>query len=244
MVSKSHSSCWRFEGKKILEIGGAIQYLFNWTKCKDWTSVEYKDYHLNQVHETNSNQNNEFPNYRYTDSGWEQFYQRWKSHSSKKFDVIYSVAAFEHIDNLGACLDACHAMLKNDGLLYSYFSSIWSSPNGSHGFHPNELNVLGGHSHLMFDFTSLQTYLSTKGYDAISARNSAESLYRSPQINRYSVEQLGSIFSSTNFRNKNIYAKNLKPFSDLYSPSKVAAISRHYPSMINSCDSIEMLLQK
>ena len=228
-------------------MGGALppQYLFEWMKCSHWTSVEYSSYVGNQVYETGVNVcSTGFRDYRYTDVGWKSFEQEWQFHSSPKFDLIYSVAAFEHIDDLGSCLDACHKMLAEGGILYSNFSPIWSAPNGSHGFHPAELNDLGDHSHLMFDFVSLQEFLLSKGCDILYSRNCAERLYRFPQINRYTYEQFVSLFDSAPFREKRINPIDLQIFGDLYKSEKLSAITRFNPMMTHSCAGFEVMMMK
>ena len=236
-----------FKDKRVLEIGGALppQYLFEWLKCRHWTSVEYHSYDDNQGSETGANKHSlEYHGYRYTNCGWKKFYQDWKFYSSLKFDIIYSIAAFEHIDDLGSCLDACYEMLAEGGILYTYFTPIWSAPNGSHGFHPPELNDLGTHSHLMFDFVSLQEFLQSKGCDILYSRECAERLYRVPQINRYSYEEFVSLFDSALFSEKKIYPIGLRPLGDLYQPEKQSLISRLYPSMKQSCKGFELAMMK
>ena len=236
-----------FNDKRVLEIGGALppQYSFEWLKCCHWTSVEYHSYDDNQGSNAEADKRSvEFREYHYTDCGWKKFYQDWRFHSSPKFDVIYSISAFEHIDNLGSCIDACYEMLAEGGILYTYFTPIWSAQNGSHGFHPPELNDLGMHSHLLFDFVSLQKILQSKGCDVFYSRNCAERLYRSPQINRYTYEEFISLFNSTAFRKKKIYPINLQLFSDLYQPEKLSIISHFYPSMMHSCNGFELVMLK
>ncbi|MBF0304336.1 MAG: class I SAM-dependent methyltransferase [Alphaproteobacteria bacterium] len=48
------------------------------------------------------------------------------------FDRIFSVAAFEHIHELGLALRIMRRALAAEGALYAMFAPIWSSPQGHH----------------------------------------------------------------------------------------------------------------
>ena len=142
----------------MLEIGGALpdRYVFDYLAARSWTAVEYRNYNHSQ-YSTSTGQD-----YHYDCSGWANFFRNWKLFNRQKFDLIYSISAFEHIYDLQECLIAMHAMLFDGGLLYAYFSPIWSARNGSHGFHPKEIHHLGGHCHRMFTFSSLAEYLTNE----------------------------------------------------------------------------------
>ena len=49
-----------------------------------------------------------------------------------KFDVAFSIAAFEHIDRLAVTLDAVYTALRPGGQLFAMFSPIWSAHDGHH----------------------------------------------------------------------------------------------------------------
>ena len=190
-----------FNNRRVLELGGALpdKYVFEKLKVNRWVSVEYSEYIGNQ-YEASVN-----ANYSYDNSGWQGFYEKWKLTNGIRFDIVYSIAAFEHIYNLNCCLRAMADMLHDGRILYSYFSPIWSAPNGSHGFHPKYIEALGSHSHLLFDFCSLQDYLITN--HTISPDQAcimAHELYKNNQINRYSFEEYVKIFESAPFSEKRI----------------------------------------
>jgi SAM-dependent methyltransferase len=230
-----------FDNRRVLEMGGALpdSYVFEKMKANRWVSVEYSEYIGNQ-YEANKN-----TDYSYDNTGWEGYYQKWKLTNGERFDIVYSIAAFEHIHNLNGCLNAISDMLRDGGVLYSYFTPIWSAPNGSHGFHPKQIDVLGSHSHLFFDFCSLQDYLI--GNHAISpdqACMAAHELYKNNQINRYSFEEYIKIFESAPFREKNIVPLGAKKISELYSGEKLARINSYYPKMGISCAGFEVVMRK
>jgi SAM-dependent methyltransferase len=49
-----------------------------------------------------------------------------------RFDVAFSLSAFEHIDRLALTLDAIHAALRPGGKLFAMFSPVWSAHDGHH----------------------------------------------------------------------------------------------------------------
>lgn len=49
-----------------------------------------------------------------------------------RFDVAFSIAAFEHIDRLALTLDGILAALRPGGRLFAMFSPIWSAHDGHH----------------------------------------------------------------------------------------------------------------
>lgn len=229
-----------FRNKRILEMGGALpcSYVFQTLKAEDWTAVEYKD---------NAQQyaGHDDARYKYYDKGWHDFYREWVTMSGKQYDACYSIAAFEHIYDLAGCLNAIHSMLKNAGILYSYFSPIWSAPEGSHSCAPSEISHLGAHRHLMFNYASLQMFLIDRcSVIPERANKLAETLYRSRHINRYTYEDYISIFESSRFRHKEIRPLGAVPFSELYSPDVVEIIRSCHGKLSTSCHGFEVILVK
>ncbi len=49
-----------------------------------------------------------------------------------RFDVAFSIAAFEHINTLALTLDGAYAALRPGGCLFSLFSPVWSAHDGHH----------------------------------------------------------------------------------------------------------------
>jgi len=165
--------------------------------------------------------------------------------SGKHFDIIYSIAAFEHIYDLHSCLEAAYTMLSSGGILYSYFTPIWSAPNGSHGFHPNEISSYGDHCHLKFNFNSLVSFLVDKySYSFSQAIAAAHSLYKDSQINRYTYEEYITIFQSLPFSDLKINAFDKQLFSELYDKDTHDLIKANYPSMFSSARGFEIILTK
>jgi len=225
-------------------MGGALptEYVFQILRPKTWTAVEYLGYNENQL-QGNDIKNHQ--NYIYDNRGWKAFYETWTNKKQEKFDIVYSISAFEHIYNLGECIDAIYDMLDFGGQLYSSFSPIWSGTNGSHGFFPKALGAGNSHEHLTHDFISMQNALiNTHGLPSNIAYKKAHDVYKSDQINRYTYEEYLQIFEQSKFEHKRINAVNLKNFQELYSEFKVNQIVKKYPGMKKSCDGFVILFTK
>ena len=222
-------------------MGGALpdEYVFNTLRANRWVAVEYHEYRYIQ------HRNNYNANYSYDNTGWEGFHQKWKTTNGQSFDVVYSIAAFEHIHNLNGCLESIHEMLCDGGMLYAYFTPIWSSPIGSHGFQPKEIDALGNHCHLLFDFSSIQDHLVGQHVlDKQSACAAAHELYRNNQINRYSFEEYIKIFEASPFREKRVMPIGLAPFDSLYSGDRLERVKTFHPHMKMSCTGFEIVMSK
>ncbi|MFV8819720.1 class I SAM-dependent methyltransferase [Haliea sp. E17] len=69
-----------------------------------------------------------------------------------EFDLITSIAAFEHIPDLNLALEEMYRILRPGGLLYTKFGPIWSGPWGHH------LWVRGNNSLYTYSNTALPSY--------------------------------------------------------------------------------------
>ena len=231
----------------ILELGGALppSYVFDYLQVKSWYSVEYHQYDDNQFPSGDFSSLDTFPHYSYTSAGWESFVNE-RSDLIGSFDYIYSISAFEHIYDLKNCLLRILPFVRKGGCIYSYFTPIWSAPNGSHGFLPPQLKSLGDHAHLLFDFQELVCFLRARfNFSALDAIDVSHNLYRSNQLNRYSYEDFMLIFESLRHKFSSVFCQpiGLSRFSDLYPLATLERIHRFYPSMIYSAAGFELILR-
>jgi len=234
-----------FQYKNVLELGGALSpsFLFDRYDISSWISLESLEYDQNQF--SNNYEISSYPSYHYSNSGWKSFYDNWTMQSGRQFDIIYSIAAFEHIYDLPSCLEAAYSMLCPGGMIYSYFTPIWSAPNGAHGFHPDEISIYGDHCHLMFDFTSLVIHLEqSHSFLKSQACAAAHKLYKDSQINRYTYEDFIAIFNSLPFARSIVRPLDQVLFSDLYDSEVLNSLQSFYPSMKTSARGFEVLFQK
>ena len=235
-----------FDGKRVLELGGALNphYVNSHLSPRSWTAVEYTLYDDNQY----SSDWKHFDDpkfYTYDNSGWSSFFKKWKDLNGLGFNVVYSVAALEHVDEVFQCLCACYEMLDKGGIFYAYFTPIWSAPNGSHGFLPVELGNGNSHEHLQHNFvTIVEKLCSDYEFSLHDASQTAFALYKSQQLNRHTCEDFELMFNASPFKEKQIHPINKVHFRDLYSDDTLATIASCYPHMTYSCQGFECIMRK
>ena len=138
---------------------------------------------------------------------------------SEGFDVVFSIAAFEHIDRLPLALSRMHRVLKPGGRLFTMFSPIWSAHDGHHlhGVVDKQGNEFSfGKSpippwgHLLLRPPQLYTHLLAHT-DEEAAAEIVYHVYNSPSINRLFTEDYAEYFQKSPFQVDTIAAIFLKP---------------------------------
>ena len=103
--------------KDILEVGGRLpKDLALSTGCKSWLATDIKE---STVHEG--------PRYF---TGCEDATNL--SFEANSFDIVFSIAALEHIPSPADCLREVCRVLRPGGYFFSTFGPIWSGPIGNH----------------------------------------------------------------------------------------------------------------
>jgi len=123
-------------GKSLLEIGGSLpnDLLFDWLEIDSYINIESPDYIESNSGSAYSAKHGKHEK-RYTIYCNAEEIHTKVAHES--IDTIFSVACFEHIYDLPAALEACHACSKKGGTLYSFFAPIYSRiGEGDHGVIP------------------------------------------------------------------------------------------------------------
>ncbi|MBY0430941.1 MAG: methyltransferase domain-containing protein [Rhodospirillales bacterium] len=132
-------------GKKVLEIGGSLprDFVLDELGAERWIAIEELGYHRevapnsphNEILRANATLSvddvtdiDAVGNYAIISGRAERLTPAFYS----KFDVIFSIAAFEHIDRLPAALLRMYQALKPGGKLFTMFSPVWSAHDGHH----------------------------------------------------------------------------------------------------------------
>ena len=124
------------------------------------------------------------------------------------FDVVFSIAAFEHIAKLPQALDKMFQALRPGGRLFSLFSPIWSAHDGHHL--PEMQDAAGrhhnfGHSpippwgHLLMRPMELFDHLVGAGHDRAFAHDVVYYVYSSNHLNRFFLEDFLAIVRRSEF---------------------------------------------
>jgi SAM-dependent methyltransferase len=209
-------------GKDVLEVGGSLPYgfVFDYLKARTWTSIETPDYdkslidigginHTGTLLKDCSIQIKNFsdgaPTEKYT------FYhdniENMPDSLNNRFDLIFSLAAFEHIHKLPQALSKMYDALRLGGKLYTLFSPVWSS---FHGHHLPDIKDKKGNSynfmnspippwgHLLYSPPEMLEYLSTV-VDRETACSMIYYIYNAPNINRFFIEDYLQFIRQTKF---------------------------------------------
>jgi len=118
---------------------------------------------------------------------------------SDTFDLIVSVAAFEHISSPEKCLKEIRRVLKPEGLFMTNFAPVWSGIVGHHCEHWVEDTVKmippWGHLYLSYD-EMFQHLKDSEGIDPERAKRMCDTIYLDPVINRVDVKRFEKMFSN------------------------------------------------
>jgi SAM-dependent methyltransferase len=126
-----------------------------------------------------------------------------------QFDVIFSIAAFEHFLNMPVAVDEMYAALRPGGRLFSMFSPVWSAHDGHHL--PEEIRDASGRKmgfdaspvppwgHLLMRPPQMMRYLCGKT-DRQTAACMVFHIYHSRHINRLFTEDYAAYFEASPFR--------------------------------------------
>ncbi|MFP4415762.1 MAG: class I SAM-dependent methyltransferase [Chitinispirillaceae bacterium] len=211
-----------FAGKDVLEVGGSLppEFVFDYLKVRTWTAMETPEYDQ-ALKETGGithkgtilgNEGMDYvpgadtiikENYRFIYGNIEELSERLY----EQFDLIFSIATFEHIHKMPMALEQMYNALKADGKVFSMFSPVWSSFDGHHL--PKITDIDGksynfGNSpipawgHLLMGPAEMYEYLCTKT-DKVTAAHMAYYVYNSTHINRFFVEDYIRFFSLSPF---------------------------------------------
>ncbi|NEP13003.1 MAG: class I SAM-dependent methyltransferase [Symploca sp. SIO2C1] len=151
-----------FEGKDVLEVGGSLpkEFVFEYLNVNSWSAIETPDYevslqeigglsHQGSIIKDSNNSCNELGFKNRTLEKYNLFLANIEDLPTEyyeKYDLIFSIAAFEHIHKLPTALEKMFAALKPSGKLFSMFSPLWSAHDGHH------LPKITDHKGNVFDF--------------------------------------------------------------------------------------------
>lgn len=211
-----------FAGKQVLEIGGSLppEFVFDHLNVSQWTAVETPDYNTSLLSIGGINHTGTMlfnsriisrtfkdpaPLERYT------FYHddiiNLPKSLENRFDLVFSLAAFEHIHRFPQAIERMYAALKPGGKLFSYFSPVWSS---FHGHHLPDIQDASGNAynfmsspippwgHLLFSAPEMLNLLESRT-DKATAETMVYYIYNAPSINRFFLEDYLAFIQQTPF---------------------------------------------
>src|ERR1035438_6053619 len=211
-----------FAGKDVLEVGGSLPpgFVFDILDAKTWTAMETPDYedalaeaggitHKGTLLHTDTDviptQGFGTPfaaRYNFLLANIEDLPERYQ----EKYDLIFSIATFEHVQKMPAALDRMYQALKPGGRLFSVFSPIWSAYDGHH--FPEIVDASGRRvdrsiippwGHLLARPPDMYRYLCTRT-DPGTAGTMVYYTYHAAFINRLFTEDYFAYIAQTPFK--------------------------------------------
>ena len=215
-----------FAEKDVLEVGGSLppEFVFDILRAKSWTAVETPDYEdslseaggithkgtlLHTKTEVTPTRGFGKPlaaRYNFLLANIEDL----PAEHEQQYDLVFSIATFEHIQKMPEALDRMHRALKPGGKLFSFFSPVWSAHDGHHlpemsdaSGKPIDRSVIPPWGHLLVRPTEMYKYLCTRT-DRATAGKMVYYIYQAPFINRFFTEDYLAYIALTPFKVLNL----------------------------------------
>lgn len=174
---------------------------------------------------------------------------RWLPFEDQSISSIFSVATFEHINNLELAIDEFFRVLRPGGVLYTDFGPIWSCSIGHHVFakvgeeearhwKPGK-NPVPNYGHLLFPADELRVQLEGKVSEALLNAIIAW-IYEQDGINRLFYEDYIRIFEQSDFQIESI--KKVLEYIDSTLENSLQEIYAPYQEF--RCRMLEVILSK
>ena len=201
-------------GLDVLEVGGALpaSLVIDRLGCNSWTAVEAPAYDeelgaANQFHrnaQDQVHQQNHAASYRHLYLDIESIPE---DHHGQ-YDLIFSIACFEHIHRLPQALRVMHRCLKPGGRLFTMHSPIWSAFDGHHlpigiparfeSSNNDQQQIFRPWEHLLLTRSQAFQVIRDR-YDSEFAEEVIYYTYNSDHINRYFSEDYLMAFEASAF---------------------------------------------
>lgn len=252
-----------FAAKDVLEVGGSLppEFVFDILAAKTWTAVETPDYedslaeaggitHKGTLLHTDTDV---IP----TKGFGSPFAARYSfllaeiedlpECHREKYDLVFSIATFEHVQKMPAALDRMYQALKPGGKLFSLFSPIWSAFDGHHLPEMNDAtgrrvdrSIIPPWGHLLARPPEMYRYLCRRT-DPETAGTMVYYIYQAPFINRLFTEDYFSYIAQTPFKVINV----ARVFTAAVPPNIQSTLAALYPGYAHfDNNGLYMILEK
>ena len=233
------------EGKDICEVGGACspEFVLNVMGAKSWTSIQ-KTYADKEYERGNQRVIGEDVGRRYKVmqhvNGLEGIFDSGDLRKGT-FDGFFSLACFEHVEDLASLLEIMYELAKPVSTVYSFFTPIWAS-RSSH-LEPPLPELRYDFYHLCFNYGTMYALLVSRGIEKRVAARESYLHYKSDALNRLTVEEYRAIFDMCSFSKRTCQLVNEAAIEELDEGLK-QRIKKYYPHIRAVCDGFRVVLER
>lgn len=201
-----------FEGKEVLEVGGAQSCESAYPFLKDGAASAI----VTGLNHISQEQTSKEYNLRVLRADALELSSVF---SPYRFDVVYGLSIVEHISSPKAFLDEVYTVLKPGGIAYFEGNPIWSSPKGHHlwvatwgGAYQNKAtanylfsewpgaestNPLPDWSHLLMTPDHMREYLTEKSIPSTDIDCIIDWVFYSDELNRINMSEIAEAYTSS-----------------------------------------------
>ncbi|HLP48476.1 MAG TPA: class I SAM-dependent methyltransferase [Candidatus Kapabacteria bacterium] len=120
------------------------------------------------------------------------------SFKENEFDIVFGVAALEHLNDLDKVLAEIYRVLVKNGYVYLHGAPLWTCCLGHHvwvhvdgvAYEFNANNPIPPWGHLIYQKEEMKEYLESQNMKTDHAQKIVQFIYDSPILNRYNNEQI------------------------------------------------------
>ena len=252
-----------FAGKDVLEVGGSLppRFVSEVLGARSWTAIETPTYEVSLAEADGLTHKGTLLHRDSEVTPVQGFGQPLAAPYSfflttieelppahhARYDLVFSIATFEHIHKLPLALDRMHKALKPGGQLFSLFAPVWSAYDGHHlpgisdgSGRPVDRTIIPPWGHLLKSPPEMLRYLSGKT-DFETAALMVYYIYQAPSINRLFTEDYVGYIQQTPFRVLGLNGVFLVPVP----PEAQRALGSRYPGRTRfDNNGLYVLLQK
>jgi SAM-dependent methyltransferase len=250
-------------GRRVLEVGGALPeaLVLDHYEAAAWTSVDYRSAYSSALAgfkvgaRTTMLKQDSPPAADGQYVSYDGDANSLPPSFDEAFDVVVSLATFEHIGNLVGALERMYASLRPGGVLVSQVGPVWSGFRGHHIF-AGHLGKVGADKtddlldhivpwqHLIMRPSDMEAWLKAR-YGTEYAEAAVEWIYLSPRLNRLFLDDYRTLFADAGFLGVDSIKANGAPVPAGWLETLTPLLAIRYPGRADfEVDSFWVTLEK
>lgn len=218
--------CWfsiGLRGYRVLEFGGSLnaEFVERFIRPESWHSVTLdlydQDYHFdpNWLFRPGVSIDSFSSKITSSNLGLQNLSIMSRAFLAKQgFQRVFSVAAFEHLQQPLLCMQQLYNLCDDKALVYAFFTPVWSAPNGHHWSNypkplPDYVHLLNTHEEFVYKSVHVD------GISKIDAEMHGHYIYKSTRLNRLLPAEWKRLFNDSPFITKTVLAVSDARIEDL-----------------------------